>query len=277
MPRRKPDQVIEQRRSLGSYERQLEQDRITVQGMQAIATAVSGIASGIGGLGIGGGLLLGAMFFKEDLKDLLDTVKDFLPDDPDFGSPEWWASWGEDPIDQTGETGSEPDNVMVDQLVSAEGNTLTGMSPYHAYSVGAAGRQAEYDHRVAEATSQFTEAQMANWLHYPTNQPPPNFLLLDQWSQQVNLRVTGARRRNTYLRWVQETDPSKMEGYILDPMLDWSAGATYQSWVGLWTKSDKTKQDNGKRLIELYMNWEAPEPFNPPMNWKPQEGGIGLH
>ena len=99
---------------------------------------------------------------------------------------------------------------------------------------------------------------MANWLNYPTNQPPPTFLLLDQWAQQINLRVTGAKRRNTYLRWLQETDPSKMDGYIGDPMLDWSAGAVYQSWVGLWTNSDKVKQAIGKKLIELFMNWQPP-------------------
>jgi hypothetical protein len=240
---------------------------------------VSGIASGIGGLGIGGGLLLGALFWRDDIKDILKEVGDFLPEGT-FGSPEWIASWGDDPIDQTAEIGIEPDNVFVDQLVNSEGDTLAGMSPYHAYSVGAAGRQAEYDHRVAVAAGEYTDAQMANWLNYPTNQPPPNFLLLDQWSQQINLRATGAKRRNTFYRWLQETDPSKMEGYIGDPMLDWSAGATYQSWVGLWTNSDKAKQAIGKTLIELFMNWQPPEQDHEHTadhhTYSGPEGGWGL-
>jgi len=160
--------------TLGEYERKLEEDKILVEGLKAVATAVSGIASGIGGLGIGGGLLLGALFWKDDIKDVLEAAADFLPEGS-FLSPEWIASWGDDPIDQTAEMTTEPDNTMVDQLVNAEGETLVGMSPYHAYSSGAAGRAAEYDHRVAEAATNYTDAQMANWLHYPTNQPPPYF------------------------------------------------------------------------------------------------------
>jgi len=279
LPRRKPDKVIEERRSLGSYERQLEQDKITVEGMKAVATAISGIATGIGGLGIGGGLLLGAIFWKDELKDIIGEIDDFLPNTEGDGFAEWVSSWGADPVDIVGEDGTKPDNATVDQLVNSEGETLTGESPYNAYTNGAAGRQAEYDHRVAMATEEYTPTQLANWLSYSTNQPPPQFLLLDQWSIQVALRETGRRRRVSVLGWMLGTgNPKKMNGYQYDPMLDWSTKATYDqvpAWT--WSKEDERLQQRGKELIEFFMNWTAPLPFNPPMDWTPNPDAVGLH
>lgn len=284
MPRRKPDKVIEERRSLGSYERQLEQDKITVEGMKAVAIAVSGIATGIGGLGIGGGLLLGAIFWKDEIAEIIDVIDDVLPNTEGDGIAEWFSSWGAEPVDIVGEEGTKTENTFVDQLVNSDGETLAGQSPYHAYSNGAAGRQAEYDHRVAVATEQYTAAQLANWLNYPTNQPPPNFLLLDEWSIQVALRETGRMRSLSRFviltQWLTGTsDPKKMNGYQYDPMLDWSAYATYgHKYGGLgYSSEDYRLIQRGKELIEFFMNWSAPLPFNPPMDWTPNPDAVGLH
>ena len=41
-----------------------------MQGVQALATALGGIAAGIGGLGIGGGLLLAGLIWGRDLQEL---------------------------------------------------------------------------------------------------------------------------------------------------------------------------------------------------------------
>ena len=241
-------------------------DRNLVGFANAAATAVSGIAMGIGGLGIGGGLLLGAIFFKEELEEVIEGIKDFLPDSEySFMSPEWVGSWGDSPAEVTAELSTQPDNDAVNTIVNDEGQTLAGLSPWEAYGYGSSGRQAEYDYRVAEAATIYTAGELANWLNYPSNAPPPQSFSLDGYSYQVNLRVLGARRRLNWLSsfW-QETDPQKMDGYIYDPIIDFCAGATYNTTIGWhtgagrWSSRDRELQAIGKRTIETFMNWQAP-------------------
>lgn len=252
--------------TLGDYERRLEDDKVMVGYADAAAKAIAGIATGIGGLGIGGGLLLGALLFRDDIKDLLN---DWLPNsDYEPFSPEWVASIGDDPEGKAAELATKPDNHEVDTLVNDEGETLTGQSVYEAYQNGASGRQAEYDYRVGVAATNYTEAQMANWLNYPTNRPPPERLSLDGFENQIRIRVTCARRRLFKFTAIgiffRNTDPEKESGYHFDPMLDWAAGATYNSIVGwdtgsgIWSTTDRRRQEQGKRQIELFMNWTAP-------------------
>ena len=42
IPRRKPTEVIEQRRTLGDYERQLEKDRIMIDGLKSAGSVLTG-------------------------------------------------------------------------------------------------------------------------------------------------------------------------------------------------------------------------------------------
>jgi len=77
MPRRKPNTVIENRNSLGTLERKLEADRIGAEYAQAVATGVAGIAQAVGGIGIGAGILLGAVFFKGEIDEALQALKNF--------------------------------------------------------------------------------------------------------------------------------------------------------------------------------------------------------
>ena len=267
-PRRKPDKVIENRNSLGTLERDLERDRIGAEYAQAVATGVAGIAQGIAGLGIGGGLLLGAVFFKGEIDEALDALKDFLPNsDYGIGSPSWIASWGDDPTEVVFQDNLEPANkIAVDQLVNPNGDTLEGQSPWDAYQNGAIGREAEYNHRIAQATLTMTPAQVANFMNYPSSQPPPIRCSADNYGYQLAIRETLARNITTnppfFNIWNYGFNTPRgyynqrirlVSEYIDDPMLDWAACVTYHFSnlvIG------KQQREVGKSQIEHFMNWQ---------------------
>lgn len=268
MPRRKPDKVIENRNSLGTLERELERDRIGAEYAQAVGSGIQGIGTAIGGLGIGGGLLLGAVFFKGEFEEMWDKVKHFLPN-PNYtiGSPEWIASWGDSPSEQVMQDDLEPYNdTAVDSLVSETGQTLTGQTPFQAYRIGAVGRDAEYQYRMAQAQANYTPAQLANFMNYPSSQPPPHSQSGDGYGYQLAIRETVARRIlriRAYTLGVSgiwdngRATVRAMPGYVEDPMLDWAACATYASSHAIISNSEK---ERGAQLIEFFMNWQPPLP-----------------
>ena len=270
MPRRKPDKVIENRNSLGTLERDLERDRIGAEYAQAVATGVAGIAQAVGGIGIGGGILLGAVFFKGEIQDAVDAINDFLPNTNPIGgggpflSPEWIATWGDDPSDVVAQDDLEPqDETAVDTLVNPAGQTVAGKTPFQAYRIGAVGRDAEYTHRIQSATLSMTPAELANFMNYPSSHPPPHSQSMDGYAYQLAIRETVCRRivvgsiitvflaggvAALYAKRIRE-----VTGYISDPMLDWAACTTYSNCDA--TISNQ-KKEWGRSQIEHFMYWQ---------------------
>ena len=172
-------------------------------------------------------------------------IKDFLPDSElDFLSPEWLASWGDDPEEITAEKTSTP-NTEVDKVVGVEGKT-----PYQAYSIGAAGRYQEWENNKNNAVSNHAaihgigilpnsiEAQqiMAEWLRL--NPEPPRPLLANEADYQVNIRETAHRRTLTIsVNWFfpyltgdaanYYLNAEDAEGYVDDILLDWLWAVTF--------------------------------------------------
>ena len=243
----------------------MERDRIGAEYAQAVATGVAGVAQGIAGLGIGGGILLGAVFFKGEIDDALDALKDLLPNsDYDVGSPAWIASWGDDPTTVVFQDNETPnDEAAVDKLVNERGETLAGQTPWQAYQNGAIGREAEYTHRIQTDTLNMTPAQVANYMNYPSSQPPPIRCSADNYGYQLAIRETVCRRivigsiitvllaggvNALYMKRIRE-----VTNYIGDPMLDWAACATYSNCKGTISSSQR---ERGRDAIELFMNWQ---------------------
>jgi hypothetical protein len=241
----------------------LERDRIGAEYAQAVATGVAGVAQGIAGLGIGGGILLGAVFFKGEIDDALDALRNWLPNsDYDIGSPAWVASWGDDPTAVVFQDNETPnDEAAVDKLVNERGETLAGQTPWQAYQNGAIGREAEYTHRIQTDTLNMTPAQVANYMNYPSSQPPPIRCSADMYGYQIAIRETVARnllakRLATFglsFLWDWNTEVSNVKEYISDPMLDWAACATYESCLAIISK---TQRRRGAELISFFMNWQ---------------------
>ena len=281
MPIRKPDKVIEERRTLGSYERQLEQDRLTVMGMQAGATAIAGVASGLGIFGAAG---IAALLWGKDLEKLFEQMVGVWPESGAFFSPEWIAKWGDNPIEQTEEDQNETDNDGVNELdpvnTSQGERTFEGMSPYDVYTIVAAGRQARYDHMKNNIVADYRAAHpldvygphdsdekiISDW--YANNPSPPPFLLNGQVALQTNIRVTCARRNSTYLRYFQNTNPPNHPDFVKDNLLDWVAYNTGNFGFGNTNSIFETTPKRpynylkyvarGVQEIAAYAWWSAP-------------------
>ena len=292
-PIRRPDKVIEERRTLGSYERQLEQDRITVQGMQAGATAIAGIASGLGIFGAAG---IAALLWGKDLEKLFQQMVGVWPESGVLFSPEWIAMWGDNPIDQTSDAQNQPDNDGVnslDPVVQYDANgqvivsrSMEGKSPYEVYTIAASGRQANYDYarnniiatyRAAHPLTAYgphdsDERIIAQW--HSDNPAPPPFLLDNQIANQTNIRVTCARRNvASFLRYFQNVNPTRNTNFIKDPLLDWIAyntipidknGEPKQPHATVFNACPKRPYNyikfanKGEQLIAAYAWWTAP-------------------
>ena len=230
-----------------------------MQGVQALATALGGIAAGIGGLGIGGGLLLAGLMWGRDLQELAEQIIDFWPESGKLFSPEWIANFGDNPKDILGENSAETDNQGVNELppIAHTGN-LQGRSYYDVYSIACSGRSAAWTHNKnlnANITWQeYIELNGWKTYNYPTNngpnskwkqkhnakwaklnpQPPP-ILTVDELAHQTSIRLTCAKRnlvkRNLfgqftfYNIWLPygEDNPRKVDTYKPDKLLDWCA------------------------------------------------------
>jgi len=279
--------------TLGEYERQLEQDKTGALYGAAVAQAVSGIAQGIGGLGIGGGVLLAGLLWGKDLKELKDNIVEMFPDGSPLFSPSWIASWGEDPQEILGDSLGATDNDVVNGLepvVSSSGtHSLEGLDPYSVYSLTCAGRLAHYTWEKANIVSEYrlqhplsafgphdSDADIISKWHR-ANPRPPDMLTFEECNDQTGLRLTCARIDATPgFAWIfQERNPSKKSNYVGDPLLDWLAYTDVgQGHEFLWIEGalavnimDKAsprpydysqRRFKGERQIALYAYWAAP-------------------
>lgn len=255
--------------TLGAWERRLEEDKLLVQGLGHVTSMVSGIASGIGQLGIGGGILLGGLLFQKDIRESLDTVKDWFGDLPEIIG-------GRDDI-------TDPDNPLVDTIPVTD---LAGKSPYEVYTIAATGRQALWDYGAQNIMSSYYirkpdmyprdaigEARLiANW--HEANPPPPPFLLNNLLDIQVDIRIVAARRNTNVLRWVQENDPKLIVkdgvSYVEDYLIDWVTYAVEPITLNNTPQQPYAyiyRKDRGAAEIEMYAFWTAPA--NGPHTWTP--------
>ena len=170
--------------------------------MKAISNAVSGIAMGIGNMGIAGGLIVGSLLFQKDLRELKDNVVEMWPEGGTFLSPEWISKWGVDPLEQIEEDTTTPHNHTVDELPISG---IEGKSVYQTYSIAMSGWWAAYDHAKNNIITDFhahvapsdhvapnspeEAALIANW--HQLNDPPPRMLLLNEFDHQMGIRYTA--------------------------------------------------------------------------------------
>ena len=209
-------------------------------GMQAGATAIAGVASGLGIFGAAG---IAALLWGKDLEKLFEQVVGIWPESGAFFSPEWIARWGDDPSEILGESLASGDNDVVDGLgpvVTPSGNkSLEGKSPYAVYSLACAGRAARYDWRKANIINNYTAQYgvgiypgsdeekeiISNW--HKVNKQPQMLLTFDQVTDQIGLRITCARIDAGpgfgFRQLFAESNPSKKDNYVADPLLDWVA------------------------------------------------------
>ena len=195
-------------------------------------------------------------------------IKDWLPDsDFPIFSPEWIASFGDDPEEITAEKTATP-NTEVDKVAGVQGK-----SPYQAYSIGAAGRYQEWVNNRNNAVSSHAaihgigiqpgsiEAQqiLAAWLR--RNPEPPRPLLANEADYQVNIRETAWRRRQTIsMTWFipyltgdasnYYTQAEDANGYIDDILLDWLWLATYPHPAVTLGATIKTSVKQAEYIIE---------------------------
>lgn len=237
----------------------MESDKVAMQGAQALATAISGIATGIGGLGIGGGLLLAGLIWGRDLQELAREIIGFWPEAGSIFSPEWIANFGDNPIDIFNENAAATNNQGVNELppIANPGN-LSGRSYYDVYSIAASGRAAAWTHNknlnASITWQEYIELNGWKTYNYPTgegpnskwqqkhnamwaklNPQPPPVLTMDEVSHQTSLRLTCARRNlvktnlfgqfTFYNIWLPygEDNPRKVDTYQSDKLLDWCA------------------------------------------------------
>ena len=266
-----------------------------MQGVQALATALGGLAAGIGGLGIGGGLLLAGLIWGRDLQELAEQIIDFWPESGKLFSPEWIANFGDNPIETFGENSAETDNQGVNELPPiAHTGDLSGRSYYDVYSIACSGRAAAWTHnKNLNANITWQEyIELNGWKphNYPTNNgpnskwkqkhnakwaklnpEPPPILTVDELGHQTSIRLTCARRNEAktgmFGRWgwlpFGEDDPKKVDTYQSDKLLDWCA------WVDrlnepniLKEASPKPYNYEGRKndaivIIREYSYWSA--------------------
>ena len=296
MPRRKPDKVTEVRATLGTYERQLEQDKLTMQGINSATNLAGSVAQG---LGLGGGLVVAAFLWGKDIEKLFEQFVGIWPESGTLFSPEWIAKWGDDPSEILGESLGDGDNDVVDELkpiVTPQGDvSLEGLSPYSVYSLAYAGRAANYDWRKANIIKQYTALHgvgiypgsdeektiIAEW--HSVNKKPPTMLTFDQCADQIGLRITCARidaGPSLFLGFqylFNERNPSMKDNYVSDPLLDWLAYTEPRGHaflvegalkVNIMDKASPKPYDysqrryKGIKQIALYAHW-APPPTAP--------------
>ena len=262
MPRRKPNTVKEERISLGTYERQLAQDKLTVDGLQALATAVSGIAQG---LGVFGALGIGALLWGKDLEKVFEQIVGIWPESGRLFSPEWIARWGADPMDITEADITAPDNPLANELdPTVSGRSFEGKSGAEVYQIASSGRSAAYDHArnniIQWTYEEFLEMKGWKIYNHPEgygpntweatvtaqwhrdNPQPGRTLTIEEQTYQTNIRITCARNKaalqpNNPLSYFvrvfgQETNPINKTGYVEDVLLDWLAYSSPKTSVG---------------------------------------------
>lgn len=86
MPKRKVESLNGLRLEINSKERELFETAIYVNGF---GKTMQGMGTAIGGLGLAGGLIIGAALFGQPVKDALDGAVDWVKDKADLGKQEW--------------------------------------------------------------------------------------------------------------------------------------------------------------------------------------------
>jgi len=275
LPRRKPDTVSEVRATIGTYERQLEQDKLTMAGVQSAAVLGSGIAQG---LGLGGGLIVAAFLWGKDIEKLFEQLVGIWPESGSFFSPEWIAKWGDNPLDIQSEKINDLDNDAVNELPPVKNNSFEGKSAYNVYSIVAAGRAAEYEHSKANIANNYTiktgvgiypgseEEKTLIALWHSENPAPPEFLLNDQTALQTQIRETASRRTAAYGvfgYFTDSTEPSSNAKYVSDPLLDWLTIASEEpTKLPTWFRWHPTVISGNKKALEIIamFAWWEPSP-----------------
>lgn len=296
MPRRKPDTVSELRITAGDYERKLAQDALTMQGVNAAATAVAGIAQG---LGLVGALGIGALIWGKDLEKVFEQIVGIWPESGSLFSAEWIARWGDDPMDIIEDDLTAPDNPTVNVLdPTTAGNSFEGLSSSAVYALACSGRAAEYEHsknniinnwlmlhpkqhpKLGDYSQGLSDAQkatiIAEW--HRNNPPPPMMLTLDQQKQNTLIRITCARNDavtqpynplSYFVRQIQERNPSKVDGYVADYLLDWLAysspkvvtlGINVLDAASPTPYDYRSRRSKGEMIIQMFSWWQAPNP-----------------
>ena len=217
---------------------------------------------------------MGALVFNKELDTIKDNLVEMWPEGGGFLSPEWVAKWGANPIEITEEQSTQMNNQAVNELPTLG---LNGKSPYEVYTIAASGRAAAWQHsrnnipafigpsQYAEGTKEH-DAEIAqheaNWMR--ENPQPPVFMLLNQFSHQINLRYTACKNYEGRFLWnrlFMQYDPKADNSFINDKLFDWATLATYPEING-WDKNPKydIKKKAGKalKIIEEYCFWEAP-------------------
>lgn len=282
--------------TLGRFERQLERDKLMIDGAKVVGQTVVGGLQALGTMSLAGAVFLGSILYGKDLLELKDNIVEMWPEGGTLLSPEWVAKWGANPDEVIEEDAVDPDNPLVKTIPLLEdGRTLEGLSAQDAYNLGSTGRATWYNHaknNIIQWTYQ-EYLELKGWKSYnhpqgygpnswentvvaewhKLNPEPPSHLLLNQTNVQTQIRVTSAKRKATrwlgVAWWFAKTEPSEIDSrYIEDPMLDFLAVATYRvedaiGWLEgeqgkalIWTDKMRGRAQRGAELIAIYAYWQ---------------------
>lgn len=288
---------------------------IAVQGLNSVATALSGVAQG---LGIFGALGLASLLWGKDLEKVFEQIVGLWPEAGAFLSPEWVANWGENPIDGTMEDIMQPDNDLANTLdPTIDGHSFQGKSATEVYALASAGRIANWEHArnniinmtyqeylnmrfsyqrgpidltnpkvmaklqtVGLGPDQWEATAEAEW--HRENPHPPQLLTVEQQAQQVNIRITCARKTVIAKTGVAPyanafkviwpgmqvgQNPANSEKYIEDNLLDWLSYSSPESTslgVNVLDASSPApynyalRREQALHVIQAYSFWQAP-------------------
>lgn len=259
MPRRKPTEVVEQRRSLGTWERNLEETRVTGEVIRNVGV---GIGSALGPFSLIGAAILAGLFFKNKIEDLPD-IKDKIQEIFSPGGP----------LDPN--TGDADDYINEQMTAPGVPGEPSAMGKYIS------GKVAQFDARK-EAYTQTggTGPVAAGWEAYKEANPIPLEVVNQEAIYQISIRATAGRRYAAQFvplggpvaTWFgmlmpgeYYTDPKDAQGYIADPMLDLLAVRSINQ--ASWRNSTRTGAFNGRQIeIALKLPWalESDDPTSAP-------------
>ena len=221
---------------------------------------------------------------------MFQQIVGLYPESGAFLSPEWIANWGENPLDIIEESLAEGNNDEVDSLEPPlHSGSLEGRTPYDVYSIACAGRAAAWTHnqQLNDNITHEEYLELNGWklYNYPdgegansgwqsrhnskwrkANPKPPMMLTFEQCAQQIAIRITAARRDITYLKWVQENNPSRMANFVDDTLLDWLTYTEPRSTqlrindLNLASPTPynyKARKAEGESIIHKYAFWSA--------------------
>lgn len=240
MPRRKPTEVIERRRTLGTWERNLEETRVAGEVIRNVGV---GFGSAVGPFSLIGAAILAGIFFKNPIEDAIEDAKKFFAK--------------EGPLDPN--TGDADDYINEQMNLPGVPGEPSAMGKYIA------GKVAQFDARK-EA---FTKTGGTGWEAYKEANPIPLEVVNQEAIYQISIRATAGRRFATLLIPFSGTlsylwgmampgeyydKPEDAQGYIADPMLDLLAVRSINQ--ASWRNSTRKGAFAGRKIeIELKLPW----------------------